>query len=178
MYSRYRNYYLFRNRKPEEVTWIRSSDCVELAANLPRPVVLVNGCFDLLHSGHMRLLFSARLKAGRKGTLIVAMDSDRRVKELKGHGRPILSWIERAVTLNYMPINYLVEFDSTDELRTIIRDLHPDLRVQGDDHIGKKTNFPSLQTCFVRGGGLRTSEIIRRCQETAKGNYEDTDQSD
>jgi cytidyltransferase-like protein len=148
-----------RNREMEELPWTRVGDFLEM--DLPRPIVLINGCFDLLHSGHMKVIFAAR---DRAETLICAMDSDRRVSANKGAGRPIMSWIERAVALNFMPIDYLVEIDTDREFKSLVSIVKPDLRVQGGDH---ETTISRVSTpkMFVRNWGMRTSTLVRRCQE-------------
>jgi bifunctional ADP-heptose synthase (sugar kinase/adenylyltransferase) len=165
---RIKNYFWVRERNPDELEWVRAQSFD--GADLPRPLVLINGCWDILHAGHMRLIFAAREKAGDRGTLVCAMDSDRMVRSAKQREgaapRPILSWIERAASLNYMPIDYLVEIDTADEFRTLVALLKPDLRVQGADRIDTVTRFPWLRKAFVRSGSIHTSEIIRRCRET------------
>lgn len=152
--------YLFRDghREEDELEWKRVSDFKGLV--LPRPVVLVNGSFDLLHSGHMKMIFAARDKAA---TLICAMDSDLRVRDQKGVGRPILTWIERAVALNYMPLDYLVEIETNKDFKQLIRFLKPDLRVQGGEYQSHTSAFPEIPKMFVRSWGLHTSTIIQRC---------------
>lgn len=148
-----------RNREVEELPWVRVEDF--LCLDLPHPIVLVNGCFDLLHSGHMKIIFAAR---DRAETLVCAMDSDRRVSESKGVGRPLMSWIERAVTLGYMPIDYLVEIDTDKEFKQLVKNLSPDLRVQGQEREGKPSRV-GVPKMFVRDWGIHTSEIVRRCKE-------------
>lgn len=153
-------YFWTRQRNPAELEWVRASSFE--GHSLPRPIVLVNGCFDLLHSSHMKLLFAAREKGE---TLVCAMDSDRRVRAAKGPHRPVLNWIERATALGYMPIDYLVEIDSDAEMRDLINSLRPDLRVQGSDYIGAASKYPWLRKMFVQSGRINTSEIVRRCRE-------------
>lgn len=157
-----RNWYWAINRDPSDLDWVRADSFEGL--ELPRPVVLVNGVFDILHSGHMKVLSFARERAGVRGTLVCAMDSDRLVREQKGADRPVLNWIERATALGYMPIDFLVEVDSTAEMIRLVKGLRPDLRVQGGDYVDGATRFPWLRKMFVQTGGMRTSEIIRRCR--------------
>jgi bifunctional ADP-heptose synthase (sugar kinase/adenylyltransferase) len=161
--TRLRNYFFARNRKDpaaEELPWLRTEDLWELHA--PRPIVVVNGGFDLLHAAHMRLIFAARDKAGPKGTLVCALDADSRIRAAKGAQRPILSFVERATTLGYMPIDYLVEIASDDDMAELMCALEPDLRVQGGDYKGHATKFPEVPKMFVANRGLHTSEIVRR----------------
>ncbi len=155
-----RNWHWAVNRDKTELDWVRASEFE--GKELPRPIVLINGAFDLLHSGHMKVISYAREHAA---TLVCAMDSDRRIRGNKGTGRPILNWIERATTMGYQPIDYLVEIDSDTEMRDLINALRPDLRIQGGDYVGHASKYPWLKKMFVVSGGMRTSEIIRRIKE-------------
>jgi cytidyltransferase-like protein len=140
----------------EEVPWMRVEDFHGL--DLPRPIVVVNGVFDILHSSHMRLIFEARKKAK---TLICAMDSDAHVVAQKGKERPIQTWAERAVALGYMPIDYLVEFQSESDLQNLITQVKADLRVTGVDHI-HDVDPSGVKRMFIRDGQMRTSVVIER----------------
>jgi cytidyltransferase-like protein len=161
--NRIKQFTYSRANYEEELEWSRVEDFV--GHSLPRPLVLVNGSFDLLHSGHMKVIATARKKAK---TLVCAMDSDELVRKQKGLGRPILSWIERAAAMNYMPIDYLVEIESPREFNHLVSVLKPDLRVQGADYVNVPSRHPSVPKLFVRDGGMRTSEIIRRINDRDK----------
>jgi D-beta-D-heptose 7-phosphate kinase/D-beta-D-heptose 1-phosphate adenosyltransferase len=95
-----------------------------------RCVVLTNGCFDLLHPGHLALLEAAR----REGDiLIVALNSDVSVRGLKGEGRPLLPEAERAeVLLALEPVDRVVVYGEPTPL-AVIRALLPDVLVKGAD---------------------------------------------
>jgi cytidyltransferase-like protein len=164
--TRIKNYYYARQRNAEsdELVWVNIPGLTKLA--LPRPVVMVNGSFDLLHAGHMRLLATAREKAGVAGTVLVAMDSDERVAAAKGPQRPIMKWTERAVCLGYFPIDYLIEISSEAEMHQLVELVKPDLRVQGSDYVKHASRFPEIPRCFVMDrSGIRTSSIIKRIVE-------------
>jgi bifunctional ADP-heptose synthase (sugar kinase/adenylyltransferase) len=90
------------------------------------------------------------------------MDSDERVRQLKGLGHPILNWVERASMFNYMPVDGLVEFNSEDELEKIIVQLGPTLRVQGGDRVNITSRFPEVPKMFITDTGLHTGMIIAR----------------
>jgi cytidyltransferase-like protein len=126
------------------------------------PVVLVNGAFDLLHSGHMKVLFAARHKAGDMGTVVCAMDSDKKIAGRKGKGRPILSWVERAAALAYMPIDHLVEIETDEEMKRLVELVRPDLRVLGDEYLGKVSRFPKIPVMYVVVRGMSTGKIVER----------------
>jgi len=98
--------------------------------------IVVNGTFDILHLGHLRLLEYA--KSYPDSYVLVLIDSDRRVKELKGKDRPINSEYERACFLSALRCVDRVEiFDSDNELRQYIKDFDPDVMVKGSDYEGK-----------------------------------------
>jgi D-beta-D-heptose 7-phosphate kinase/D-beta-D-heptose 1-phosphate adenosyltransferase len=98
--------------------------------------VIVNGTFDILHLGHIRLLQYAR--SFPDAHVYVLIDSDRRVKELKGPSRPIHTEYERASFLFALKAVDRVDiFDSDDELRSFIKNYGPDVMVKGSDYQGK-----------------------------------------
>jgi len=154
-----------RNTISEDVKWLRLEDL--LGMNLPQPVVLVTGAFDLLHAPHMRLLFAAREKAGYNGTVLVAMNSDESVRTRKGPGRPIMSYAERASALNYMPIDYLVEFTHEADLKAISDIAQVNCQVAGPEYFNTPTTAGVPVIC-VREGGPHTTDIIERCQKKVK----------
>jgi rfaE bifunctional protein nucleotidyltransferase chain/domain len=93
--------------------------------------VMVNGTFDVLHPGHVALLNTARSYGD---WLVVAIDTDRRVKELKGDQRPINNQVDRKIMLsNLKAVDIVVFFDSTEELIDIIKLYKPSVYVKGSD---------------------------------------------
>jgi len=93
--------------------------------------VLVNGVFDIIHVGHIELLKFSR---GLGDHLVVAIDSDSRVKSIKGNSRPFHSFVDRKTVL--MSIRYVDEvlcFSSLEDLRSIHASLRPDFLVKGSD---------------------------------------------
>lgn len=94
--------------------------------------ILVNGVFDLLHLGHLTLLQQARSMGDH---LHVAIDSDRRVRSLKGPGRPVRNAVERRCLLEELrSVDQVSIFDTDQDLRNIIRDYAPDVMVKGSDY--------------------------------------------
>ncbi len=131
-----------------------------------RVVVFTNGCFDLLHPGHVRYLCQARELGD---ALIVALNSDRAVRELKGPARPILTEQERAEVIAALGcVDYVTIFDDVSP-REVIAELLPDVLVKGGDWSldqiigreeveaagGRVLSLPFLEGCS-------TSEIIER----------------
>ena len=95
-----------------------------------RRVVFTNGCFDLLHPGHTRYLTEARALGD---VLVVAINSDRSVRSLKGPNRPVVTEVERAEVLAALRFVDLVTiFDDLDP-REVITRLLPDILVKGGD---------------------------------------------
>jgi rfaE bifunctional protein nucleotidyltransferase chain/domain len=93
--------------------------------------VMVNGTFDVLHPGHIALLNTARSYGD---WLVVAVDSDRRVRELKGSSRPINNQNDRKIMLaNLKAVDFVVTFDSEEELINLINLYKPDIYVKGSD---------------------------------------------
>jgi len=108
----------------------------ELAGNVRalkragKTIVFTNGCFDLLHIGHIRYLKSAKAEGD---VLLVGLNSDRSVRQIKGPARPIVSENERAEVLASLAcVDFVTFFDEPDPLATI-RVLMPDVLVKGAD---------------------------------------------
>lgn len=92
---------------------------------------MVNGTFDVLHPGHIALLNTARSYGD---WLVVAIDTDRRVKELKGDTRPINNqWDRMAMLENLKAVDSVKFFDSKEELIAIMEEYQPDIMVKGSD---------------------------------------------
>ncbi len=99
-----------------------------------KTVAFTNGCFDLIHAGHLQLLNFARSQAD---VLVVGLNSDRSVRELKGNGRPINPASERARILAAMEtVDYVTVFDDS-RAEKIIRVVRPDVLIKGEDYRGQ-----------------------------------------
>ena len=97
--------------------------------------VWVNGTFDILHVGHISLLEFA----SKFGTLRVGIDTDKRVKELKGEDRPFNNQQDRKKMLESIKfVDEVVLFDSREELIQCVKDYSPDIMIVGDDYKGEK----------------------------------------
>ena len=98
-------------------------------------VIVVNGTFDILHVGHIMLLNTARSMGDY---LLVCIDTDRRVKELKGDLRPINNQTDRRTMLgNIKAVDQVEFFDSDEDLINILKAHNPDIMVKGSDYRGK-----------------------------------------
>jgi rfaE bifunctional protein nucleotidyltransferase chain/domain len=94
-------------------------------------ITLTNGCFDLLHVGHVRYLHAARELGGK---LVVAVNDDDSVRALKGEGRPVVPVAERAEILAALAdVDAVVIFPEKD-VRAIIREIRPDFHAKGTDY--------------------------------------------
>jgi D-beta-D-heptose 7-phosphate kinase/D-beta-D-heptose 1-phosphate adenosyltransferase len=134
-------------------------------------IVFTNGCFDILHPGHVAYLRFAR---SRGDTLIVAINSDRSVKALKGEERPIQSERERAsVVASLEYVDHVVIFDDLTPLDVLGR-LRPDVLVKGEDW--KEKGVVGRELVESYGGevslaplvpGVSSTEILRRVTRKA-----------
>ena len=129
-------------------------------------VVFTNGCFDILHRGHVHILRQAKAAGD---LLIVALNSDRSVKELKGDKRPVLTETDRIELIGAMEmVDYVVVFDEPDPYM-LIAAIKPNVLVKGGDWSTEKIVGADLVE--QAGGrvavipyltGFSTSEIIER----------------
>jgi len=129
-------------------------------------IVFTNGCFDLLHPGHVRYLAAARALGD---ALVVGLNGDASVTRLKGAGRPVLSAPERAEVLaGLAAVDHVIVFDE-DTPRALIVAVAPDVLVKGADWA--EEDIVGRDEVVARGGrverialvpGVSTSEIIRR----------------
>jgi D-beta-D-heptose 7-phosphate kinase/D-beta-D-heptose 1-phosphate adenosyltransferase len=135
-----------------------------------KSLVFTNGVFDLLHVGHVRYLTAARALGD---VLIVAVNSDRTVRMLKGEGRPIVPEHERAEILAALrQVDYVTVFDDVSP-RSLIANLLPDVLVKGGDY--ELDEIHGREEVEAAGGrvvslpfveGASTSTIIERMKKT------------
>ena len=113
--------------------------------------VFTNGCFDLLHVGHIRYLAQAK-KLG--DFLIIGLNSDSSVKELKGEDRPINSFDDRATLLSAIESVDLVIMFEEQTPENLIKDIVPDILVKGGDY--NIEDIIGYQTVMQNGGQVKT----------------------
>jgi len=134
-----------------------------------RRIVFTNGCFDILHPGHVRLLQQARSFGD---LLVLGLNSDESVLRLKGAGRPILKLEERVEVLAALrPVDVIAAFHEADPLALIER-VRPQILVKGGDWapdtvIGRKEveSWGGRVEIIPLLKGLSTSELLRRIKE-------------
>jgi rfaE bifunctional protein nucleotidyltransferase chain/domain len=110
-------------------------------------IALANGCFDILHVGHVRYLEGAKREADR---LVVAINDDESVRALKGAGRPVLSASDRAELVAALrSVDYVVTFSETTVAR-LIGELRPDVHCKGTDYAAD--TVPERESVRACGG--------------------------
>ena len=131
-------------------------------------IVLANGCFDLLHVGHVRYLRAAKTLGGK---LVVGINADESVRALKGVGRPLMPAQERAEILSALePVDAVVVFPEPDVCQ-LIRELRPDIHAKGTDY--RTDTVPERDVVAECGGRVAivgddkehsATELIRRAR--------------
>ncbi|HEY7352203.1 MAG TPA: adenylyltransferase/cytidyltransferase family protein [Terriglobales bacterium] len=132
-------------------------------------ITLANGCFDLLHVGHIRYLHAAKQLGGK---LIVGINSDESVRALKGVGRPLMPAEERAEILAALSdVDAVVVFSEPD-VRTLVREIRPDVHAKGTDYTAQ--SVPERDTVIECGGRVEivgdpkdhsVTEIVARLEQ-------------
>jgi rfaE bifunctional protein nucleotidyltransferase chain/domain len=141
-----------------------------------KKVVFTNGCFDILHVGHLRYLNEAKKQGD---ILIVGVNSDNSVRQLKGEGRPINNEIDRAEMLSGLKaVDFAVIFEELTPIETLEK-LKPSIHVKGGDY--DKNKLPETATVEKNGGEVRilsfvegksTTNIVKKIQFKDGGNDE------
>lgn len=119
-------------------------------------VVFTNGCFDVIHAGHVKLLQRARSFGD---VLVLGLNSDASTRRLKGRGRPIVPAKDRAAVLAALAcVDYVVFFDE-DTPEAIIRALQPDVLVKGGDY--RIDQIVGADFVRAAGGSVRRVRLLR-----------------
>lgn len=131
-------------------------------------IILANGCFDLLHVGHVRYLDGAKALGGR---LVVAINSDSSARALKGPGRPRTPQEERAeLVAALQAVDAVTVFEAPD-VRELVRLLRPDFHAKGTDYTAE--SVPERDEVLACGGVVAivgdpkdhsTTELLRRSE--------------
>jgi rfaE bifunctional protein nucleotidyltransferase chain/domain len=136
---------------PDPLSKIQSLDeikqTIQALRAAGRKIVFANGCFDLLHVGHIRYLQKARALGD---VLILGLNSDASVAALKGKGRPLQPEAERAEILAALEcVDYVLLFDAP-TVDGILRELQPDIHAKGTDY--SEESVPERDTVLSYGG--------------------------
>ena len=125
--------------------------------------VWLNGSFDVLHTGHIKLFRYARMLAGSKGTVWVGIDDDERIASFKGPTRPINTLKDRMMFLSSIKhIDHVVPFSSNDELYHYICEIEPHYMLIGDDYRNKPIIGSEFikEIIYITRDGKSTSDIV------------------
>ena len=138
------------------VTQAKAAGIRERLERQGKKVVFTNGCFDLVHAGHAVYLDAAR----RLGDfLVVGLNLDLSVRRLKGKGRPILKFKERALLLSYLiPVDLVVGFGDDTPI-SLIKRIRPDILVKGADY--KISEIVGAREVRSWGGEVKTIPLTR-----------------
>ncbi|TAM38830.1 D-glycero-beta-D-manno-heptose 1-phosphate adenylyltransferase [bacterium] len=119
-------------------------------------IVFTNGCFDILHYGHVKYLQDARKKGDY---LVVALNSDSSVKKIKGNSRPIIPQADRSRTLAALGcVDFVVLFNEDNPLR-LIKEIKPDYLIKGSDW--KKKSIVGADFVESYGGSVLTVNLAK-----------------
>ena len=150
-------------------TWAEIEIIVKDLKTTGKKIVFTNGCFDIIHAGHVEYLQEA---AGLGDVLIIGLNSDKSVKRLKGKSRPINSQVDRAKVLSGLEtVSYIVIFND-DTPYMLIDHIKPDVLVKGGDW--KPDEIVGADIVLANGGSVRslsykegnsTSSIINKMKE-------------
>jgi len=142
------------------------SDIIKGLKRAGKTIVLANGCFDLIHVGHVRYLREAKELGD---ILVLALNSDSSVHRLKGKDRPFINENERAVILSaFSFVDYLTIF-AEDNVEKVLLSLRPDIHAKGSDYTVE--TVPERETVLSYGGKIAitggakvrsTSEIMKK----------------
>jgi len=135
-----------------------------------KKIVFTNGCFDLLHPGHLHYLYKAKSLGD---ILIVALNSDSSIKKLKGFKRPVNNFEFRATMLSYLNfVDLIIEFENDTPLE-LIQKISPNILVKGADY--NESQVVGADFVKSNGGevvlvellkGFSSTEIIKAIKET------------
>lgn len=152
--------------------WQELAPVLAMATTNGKIVAFTNGCFDILHAGHVRYLTAAK-KLG--DILVVGLNSDESVRKLKGCGRPVNQSADRAEVLaGLRAVDHVVIFEE-DTAEEIVRQLHPDIYVKGGDY--SLDRLPEAAIVASYGGrtvlvplveGRSTTNVIQRLRQQDK----------
>ena len=156
----------------EEIMLVKQSDLNDLLKRLKeqgKTIVTTNGCFDILHVGHVRYLEKAKSFGD---VLIVALNSDKSVKSIKGESRPINNENDRAEVLSGLKsVDYVVLFDEDSPIDLLLQ-IKPDVHTKGADYTIE--SLPEAKGIMEAGGriefisfveGKSTTSIIEKMRK-------------
>lgn len=128
--------------------------------------IWLNGTFDVLHMGHIKLIQRARKLGGDDAIIRIGVDTDERVRAAKGDNRPINTLEHRVAFLQALKgVSEVVSFGTDEELVNRIKEFSPHYMVIGDDYLNKRIigqEYIETIHYMERYGGLSTTNIVER----------------
>ena len=147
---------LFLNQEGSIIPNKELKELVKEAKNDSKKIVFTNGCFDLLHPGHITYLKEAKKLGDR---LIVALNTDNSVRRLKGSKRPINNLRQRAVQISALGcVDWVTSFSEDTPLK-LIQQLEPDVLVKGQDY--KVKDIVGSKEVLSKGGQVKTIKLVK-----------------
>jgi D-beta-D-heptose 7-phosphate kinase/D-beta-D-heptose 1-phosphate adenosyltransferase len=135
---------------------------IEQARRRGDKIVFTNGCFDILHAGHVRYLAQAKTRGDK---LVVGLNNDDSISRLKGADRPINTLEERATVLTALAaVDWVIPFGSVEQNDTptqLIQQLKPDVLVKGGDY--KIDEIAGADSVLANGGSVEVLEFVNNC---------------
>lgn len=137
--------------------------------NFESRIVFTNGVFDILHVGHIKLLEFCKQQGDY---LVVGIDTDRRVKQIKGNDRPINHEQDRKILLEAIRyVDEVILFDTNEELQSIYKKLQPNVLVKGEEmticDLRKKDNIPQdiEIVMYPYKNGYSTTNVMKKVMQ-------------
>jgi D-beta-D-heptose 7-phosphate kinase/D-beta-D-heptose 1-phosphate adenosyltransferase len=135
---------------------------IELARQRGEKIVFTNGCFDILHAGHVRYLAQAKARGDK---LVVGLNNDASISRLKGPERPINPLDERATVIGALAsVDWVIPFGAVEENDTpakLIEQVKPDVLVKGGDY--KVEEIAGADFVLANGGTVEVLEFVNGC---------------
>lgn len=125
-------------------------------------VVFTNGCFDILHKGHIDYLFEASKQADR---MVIGLNTDKSVRAIKGNGRPVNDNTARATLIAALGFVDMVVFFDEETPKELIELVQPDVLTKGSDYVAE--NIVGYDTVMAKGGQVTTIDLTEGFSTTA-----------
>ena len=135
--------------------WDTANSHINEWKELGYTIVFTNGCFDILHRGHIKILFAAKKKGDR---LVVGLNGDQSVQRLKGHDRPLQPFDDRAIILDALEVVDMVVSFEEDTPAEIISKILPNILVKGGDYT--TNTIVGADTVIANGGTVETIPLV------------------
>ena len=153
---------LFLNTEGSIISNKELEELVKEAKDDSKKIVFTNGCFDLLHPGHITYLEEAKKLGDR---LIVALNTDNSVRRLKGSKRPINNLRQRAVQISALDcVDWVTSFSEDTPLK-LIKQLEPNVLVKGQDY--KVKDIVGSKEVLSKGGQVKTIKLVKGISTTS-----------